>query len=114
MVVVVPPEDLVVRLVGLVRSRPDIPEGGIMAGVEAVGMADTFMEATITAATITEATADTTTEDMHPKVPYSELFSADSLSEASTALSGGLFMRYQYLRVIMIPTINIPILHLLM
>ena len=99
-------------LVGLALSRPDIPEGDITEAVEAVGTADTSVEATITGGIIMAATAGITTEAMHPKVPYSVLFSADSLSEASTVRSGGLFTRYRSLRATMIPIINILIPHL--
>ena len=96
-------------LVGPVRSQPDIPEGDITEAVGAVGMGDTRMEATTMGGITMAAMAGTITEAMHPGVPYSELFSADSLSEASTVPSGGLFTRYPYPRAITIPITNIPI-----
>ena len=98
-----------VLLVGPVHSQPDTPEGDITEAVEAVGMVDTLTEAITTGDIIMAVMAGTITGGMHPRVPYSELFSADSLSAASTVRFGGLSMRYPYLRAIMIPITNIPI-----
>ena len=101
-----------VQLVGPVHSQLDIPEADITAVAAVVGMVDTFVEATIMEGVIMVAIADTITEGMHPEVPYSELFSVDSLLEASTVHSGGLSMRYPYLLPTMTRTTNFLILHL--